>query len=133
MELEPYDSSRISLHGEPVLLFAKVPTVLALVFHELATNAAKYGALSASNGRLTISWRVSGDRIAVEWTESGGPAVAEPKRRSFGSNLIERSLDGFGGSAKIEFAAAGLVCRLQFPKPKAPALVDSAARSTEIA
>jgi two-component sensor histidine kinase len=133
MELEPYDSSRISLQGEPVLLFAKVPTVLALVFHELATNAAKYGALSASNGRLTISWRTNDDRIAVEWAEGGGPAVAEPKRRSFGSNLIERSLDGFGGSAKIEFAPAGVVCRLQFPKPKAPAMADSAARKSEVA
>jgi two-component sensor histidine kinase len=133
MELEPYDSSRISLQGEPVLLFAKVPTVLALVFHELAINAAKYGALSASNGRLTVSWRASNDRIAVEWSESGGPAVSEPKRRSFGSNLIERSLDGFGGSAKIEFAPAGVVCRLQFPKPKAPAAADLAARKTEVA
>jgi hypothetical protein len=57
MELEPYGSARIALNGEPVLLFAKVPTVLALVFHELATNAAKYGALSSPTGQLAISWR----------------------------------------------------------------------------
>jgi two-component sensor histidine kinase len=118
MELAPYGSSRISLHGEPVLLFAKVPTVLALVFHELATNAAKYGALSSPGGRLAITWRHSGENIAIDWVESGGPPVTAPSKRSFGSNLIERSLGGFGGTAKIEFAAAGVVCRMTLPKPQ---------------
>ena len=121
MEMEPYDSSRIALQGEPVALFAKLPTVLALVFHELATNAAKYGALSAPGGRLEVSWRVAGDEIAVEWVESGGPEVTVPKRRSFGSNLIERSLGGFGGSAKLEFAPGGVICRMALPKQNAPA------------
>jgi two-component sensor histidine kinase len=120
MELEPYGSARISLHGEPVLLFAKLPNVLALVFHELATNAAKYGALSVVGGHVIISWRASGDQIAVEWQEIGGPVVTAPVKRSFGSNLIERSLYGFAGSAKIEFAPGGVVCRIQFPKPKPP-------------
>ena len=133
MEMEPYDSSRISLHGEPVFFFAKVPTVLALVFHELATNAAKYGALSVDSGRLSVSWRTAGDDIAVEWTESGGPAVSVPTRRSFGSNLIERSLDGFGGSAKIEFAPGGVVCRMRLPKPKPPAIADETVRLSQSA
>jgi two-component sensor histidine kinase len=130
MELQPYGSAKISLDGEPVFLFAKVPTVLALVFHELATNAAKYGALSAPSGRLTISWRASGDHVAVDWMESGGPAVSAPTRRSFGSNLIERSLDGFGGSAKIEFTPGGVVCRMRIPKPKAPPVQESPARDS---
>jgi two-component sensor histidine kinase len=116
MEMEPYDSSRISLHGDPVPLFAKLPTVLALVFHELATNAAKYGALSAPGGRLAISWHAASDQTVIEWVESGGPEVTEPSRRSFGSNLIERSLGGFGGSAKIEFARSGVICRMILPK-----------------
>lgn len=120
MELEPYDSSRISLQGEPVTFFGKLPTVMALVFHELATNAAKYGALSMEGGRLEISWRASDDRIALDWVESGGPPVSEPSRRSFGSNLIERSLDSFGASAKLDFAPKGVICRMLFPKQKAP-------------
>jgi two-component sensor histidine kinase len=121
MELEPYGTGRINLQGEPVMLFAKIPTVLALMFHELATNAAKYGSLSSSEGRLTISWRKSGDQIAIDWVESGGPPVSPPSKRSFGSNLIERSLGGFGGDAKIEFAPTGVICRMQLPKPKPPA------------
>jgi two-component sensor histidine kinase len=116
MEMEPYDSSRISLHGDPVLLFAKVPTVLALIFHELATNAAKYGALSAPGGRLSISWRTAADQTEIEWVESGGPEVIVPTRRSFGSNLIERSLGVFGGAAKIEFVRSGVICRMTLPK-----------------
>ncbi|HEY5217513.1 MAG TPA: hybrid sensor histidine kinase/response regulator, partial [Pseudolabrys sp.] len=117
---------RISLQGVPIVFFGKLPSVLALVFHELATNAAKYGALSSHSGRLEISWRSSGDRIAVDWVESGGPAVAAPSRRSFGSKLIEGSLGPFGGSAKIEFAPTGVICRLLLPKPKA---ADAATRA----
>lgn len=120
MELEPYGPGRVALQGEPIAFFGKLPAVLALVFHELATNAAKYGALSDPNGRLAISWRTSGERIALDWVESGGPVVTAPSRRSFGSNLIERSLGGFGGSAKIEFAATGVICRMLLPKPSAP-------------
>jgi two-component sensor histidine kinase len=128
MELQPYGSARISMQGEPVLLFAKLPTILALVFHELATNAAKYGSLSSSEGRLDVSWREEGECIAMDWVERGGPPVSTPSKRSFGSNLIERSLDAFGGSAKIEFAPAGVICRMLLPKPKQsnePQSVDS--------
>jgi two-component sensor histidine kinase len=130
MELQPYDASRVSLHGEPVTFFGKLPTVLALVFHELATNAAKYGALSAQGGRLEISWWTSGERIALDWLESGGPPVSEPSRRGFGSNLIERSLDSFGASAKIEFAPKGVICRMLLPKQAAPDTPKAAAQQT---
>lgn len=128
MELEPYDSSRISLHGDTVLLFAKMPTVLALIFHELATNAAKYGALSAPGGRLAISWRTAAEQTEIEWVETGGPEVTIPTRRSFGSNLIERSLGGFGGTAIIEFARTGVICRMTVPKQSAPAGANAQAK-----
>jgi two-component sensor histidine kinase len=119
MELQPYGSERISIQGKPVHLFSKLPTVLALVFHELATNAAKYGSLSSVDGRLDVTWQEHGEQINVDWVEHGGPPVTVPSRRSFGSNLIERSLDGFGGSAKIEYAPAGVICRMRLPTPKA--------------
>ncbi len=126
MELEPYDSSRIVLNGEPIVFFRKLPAVLALMFHELATNAAKYGALSSRSGRIEICWRTESDQIVIDWTESGGPAVTAPTRRSFGSDLIERSLDAFGGSAKLEFAPQGVVCRMLLPKTDALGVVQTA-------
>jgi len=120
MELGPYGAANVAMRGEAIRLFAKLPAVLALVFHELATNAAKYGALSTPDGRLDISWGQAGDNVVVEWVESGGPPVSSPSRRGFGSNLIERSLEGFGGSAKIDFTPGGVVCRIRFPRSKAP-------------
>jgi two-component sensor histidine kinase len=127
MELGPYGSANVTMRGEAIRLFAKVPAVLALVFHELATNAAKYGALSTPGGRLDISWAHRGDDVVVEWVETGGPPVIAPSRRGFGSNLIERSLDGFGGSAKIDFAPAGVICRIRFPHtPARPAIAPDA-------
>ena len=128
MELKPYGSANVAMRGEPIQLFAKLPAVLALVFHELATNAAKYGALSTSEGRLDISWTQRGGEVVVEWVESGGPPVAEPSRRGFGSNLIERSLSGFGGSAKIDFALAGVRCHMRFPLVQAPDAADMEAK-----
>lgn len=120
LELTPYDLGRISMRGEPVQLRDKLAVVLALIVHELSTNAAKYGALSLPAGRVDISWRADGDHIALDWVESGGPAVTRPKQRSFGSKLIERSLDAFDGAATILYVPTGVVCRMRFIKPTAP-------------
>lgn len=131
LELEPYRAATVTLSGAPVALYDKLAVVLALVIHELATNAAKYGALSSPDGRIDIAWREQGDEVAIEWREAGGPPVTAPARRSFGSKLIERSLDSFGGAAKIEFAPTGVICRLTFPKQRfadtAPTARDSSA------
>jgi two-component sensor histidine kinase len=115
-ELTPYDVKRISFAGDAVELHGRVPVVLALVIHELSTNAAKYGALSVPSGRLDISWHSDGNEVSLKWVESGGPSVTAPTKYGFGSNLIERSLNVFGGSAKIVFAASGVVCSIRFPK-----------------
>ena len=119
MELAPYGSASVAMRGEPLMLHGKLPSVLSLIVHELATNAAKYGALSAPNGVIAIEWTERDGDIVVVWTESGGPDVVAPDKRSFGTNLIERSLDAFKGTARIEFARAGIVCRMRFPRPAA--------------
>lgn len=100
---------RVRLSGANVLLDPTAFTVLALVFHELLTNAAKYGALSDS-GAIAIAWRVDADgSLLIDWRESGGPAVTAPTRRGFGSTIIERSVPfELGGRAEIRYRLAGL-------------------------
>jgi two-component sensor histidine kinase len=89
--------------------------------HELATNSAKYGALSVEEGCVTINWRAGPNAIVIDWTETGGPKVTTPEKRSFGTNLIERSLDAFSGSARLDFAPQGVVCHIRLPREAAAA------------
>ncbi len=121
MELAPYGSASVTLRGGPLTLHGKLPSVLSLIVHELATNAAKYGALSAPHGVIDIDWAMDGDDVVVVWSERGGPAVRAPGKRGFGTSLIERSLGAFQGSARLEFASGGLICRLRFAKTSASA------------
>jgi two-component sensor histidine kinase len=90
---------------------------LSLVLHELATNAVKYGALGANEGKVEISWNVGVDavgarRMTLLWREQGGPPVAAPARTGFGSRLIRSALAGDNGEAKIDYRAEGLRCSL---------------------
>jgi PAS domain S-box-containing protein len=113
-ELGPYGGHRATLDGPDVDLSPAEALALGLIFHELATNAAKYGALSTAGGGLEIRWsETDGDRrrLDLQWREHGGPAVCAPTRRGFGSRLIERSLGALGEST-LEFAKDGLVCRI---------------------
>ncbi|MET0294297.1 MAG: PAS domain-containing protein [Phenylobacterium sp.] len=115
-ELAPHGEGRYELEGPDVRLTPSETLTLALVIHELATNAAKYGALSAAKGCVSVSWELAAAQLSLTWTERDGPAVTAPTRRGFGSRLIERSLQGeMRGAAVLEFAPAGLVCRLQTP------------------
>lgn len=118
-ELSPYggDGSRLSLSGPTVWLDARAFSVMALVLHELSTNAAKYGALSRLGGRLEVTWRIDPDGdCAVVWRETGGPEVVPSRRRGFGMALIERSVPyDLGGTSRLEFAPAGLVAHLCLP------------------
>jgi len=120
-ELRPYGlgDGRIDLAGPAVDLDAETTLAVGMVAHELATNAAKYGSLSQSEGRLSVRWSVDGTgRLRIDWAERGGPPVTAPSRSGFGSKLIERSLADLDGTAEFDFAATGLRVRLAFPIPR---------------
>jgi two-component sensor histidine kinase len=116
----PYGSGRIALEGQNVMVPPKVALTLAMVLHELATNAAKYGALSVPSGELTLSWHLkNGERerlLCLDWHEANGPTVAEPMRRGFGTRLIDRAISGeLEGRSVLQFAPAGVRCHMEIP------------------
>ena len=118
-ELTPYknEETEIILDGSAVWLDARAFSVMALMLHELSTNAAKYGALSRAGGNLSVSWSLdeSGACVIV-WKERGGPAVSPPATRGFGSVLIERSIPfDLGGESATEFKPEGLEARFKIP------------------
>jgi len=113
-------AERVVMRGEDVVLRPRAALTLAMTFHELITNAAKYGALSAPGGRVEMRWQiVEADgmpTLHVEWREQGGPPVAPPARRSFGTRLIESGVKAeLGGRVEIAFAREGLRCDLDIP------------------
>jgi PAS domain S-box-containing protein len=113
-------ANRIVLRGEDVVLRPRAVLTLAMAFHELTTNAAKYGALSVPGGRVEIAWRpVEEDGrtfLRIDWTEQNGPPVSPPSRRGFGSRLIEGSIAAeLGGSAHLDYAPEGLRCTMTMP------------------
>ena len=115
-ELSPYGAERVTLSGPEIQLSARLALALGMVFHELATNAAKYGALSEA-GQLRVAWSVEDTEILfLEWRETGGPSPKPPSRRGFGSRLIERSITGeLQGTVALDYDPAGLICRFTVP------------------
>ena len=114
----PFDDAQtpLDIDGPPVWLAPNGALTMALIFHELATNALKYGALSRAGGRVALTWTYDEATrdLTLAWTESGGPPVAPPTRRGFGSRLIERSLRGeLKGAATVDYRPGGLVCAMR--------------------
>jgi PAS domain S-box-containing protein len=109
----------LTIVGERLDLTPQTALMLAMILHELATNAAKYGSLSAPKGQLALSWTIADSgprRLRIDWAESGGPAVKEPERRGFGSRLVERGItQELKGSAQMTFDPAGLRCVMEIP------------------
>jgi two-component sensor histidine kinase len=115
-ELGPFGPDHYRLEGGDVDLTPTEVLALGLIVHELATNAAKYGALSNDGGRVTVSWTVKARTLSLTWCERDGPPVGPPTRRGFGSQLIERSVTTqLAGEASLDFAAGGLTCRIALP------------------
>lgn len=117
-ELEPYkgpDETRVSISGPDAALRADIAPIFALIVHELATNAAKYGALSG-DGRISVTLSETAAGVGFDWIERGGPRVAMPKERGFGSTLIEQAVPHeFGGKATLRFDPAGVSASLVLP------------------
>jgi PAS domain S-box-containing protein len=120
-ETEPLSAGRaIVARGPSLRLSPKAALSLALVIHELATNAVKYGALSTAEGKVDIRWEVDRaprePRLVLRWQESDGPAVAPARHRGFGSLLIERSIAyELDGSAEVDYRREGLICTIVAP------------------
>jgi two-component sensor histidine kinase len=119
-EFAPYATGNAELGGPNVVLKAAATEAVATVLHELTTNAAKYGAFSNRNGRVSLRWRwlQNGppDRLIIEWQESGGPPVVAPSQSGYGTSII-RELIPFelGGDVELAFASDGTRCRLEIP------------------
>ncbi len=112
-ELGPYGHVRFTLDGPPLLLPTKLAVSLALMFHELATNAAKYGAFSTPHGLLHVSWTATNDMLSIVWDESGGPMITAQGKPGFGTQLLNAGLRAFDGKAEIAFLGTGLHCIMQ--------------------
>mgnify|MGYP001545485884 CR=1 FL=1 len=111
---------RFVIEGPPVNLNPKRALALGMVFHELATNAARYGAFSSPDGQVRVQWRVAadGNSLRLSWRESGGPAIAAPGPKSFGLRLVEMGLAReISGAVELAFAPEGLTCSWEMTLP----------------
>jgi PAS domain S-box-containing protein len=117
-ELAPYAADNVEINGPSVTLKAEAAQAMAMVLHELTTNAAKYGAFSGRNGRVLLCWRWlrngSSGRLAIEWQEIGGPQVRPPSQRGYGTGVIGELIPfELGGAVALTFPGDGVRCRIE--------------------
>jgi two-component sensor histidine kinase/DNA-binding response OmpR family regulator len=119
-ELAPYQSgtaNRIAVSGQHIVLDPTTAQTLALALHELATNAAKYGALSHASGKLEVRWDFQADTVVINWRESSGPPTRVPRTTGFGTRIITSSVERqLGGKAAFDWCPEGLRCVLRVPR-----------------
>ncbi len=126
LRLGAVDETRVTTSGADLFVQAQLALHLSLVLHELGTNAIKYGALSGSEGRVSIDWSAAAGHLRLNWREHDGPTVMAPSRRGFGSILIERSIKAEGGEAVVSHASTGIVWKISVPLPEAHRTQDQA-------
>lgn len=127
------NEQRISWNGLQVTLEAQPALHLALVLHELGTNARKHGALTTPHGRVFVQWHVqahNGRNLQFSWREAGGPNVTPPLAQGFGSVLIENSLRAYGGEVIVTYAESGLECEINLPLPALQHPIGALARDS---
>jgi two-component sensor histidine kinase len=115
---EPYesqDAARFSITGPDLKIVSGSVIALAMTLNELCTNATKFGALSVPSGRIQIGWTVDGERLRLTWTETDGPPVHPPTRRSFGTRMIDTLGRQLGGDAHLTYEPTGFVYTLDVP------------------
>ncbi|MFC7399990.1 PAS domain S-box protein [Chelatococcus sp. GCM10030263] len=119
--LSPYSTSgNIAISGAPIIIPPRMALLLSMVFHELAANATKYGALTQAGGKVDFGWRTEqgddGRVLKIDWTESGGPPVKPNARRGFGLRLVEQGVSAeLNGKARLELLPSGAQCRIELP------------------
>ena len=115
--LKPFcREKRCSWQGPELKVPPRIAVTLTLALHELATNAQKYGALSEAGGAIEVNWEIDGGQLELQWTEVGGPPVAEPTTTGFGTRMLRRALVAeLSGTVDMEFNSDGLVCRIRAP------------------
>ena len=125
-ELAPYaKASNTSVEGPDVVMTAEATQVVAMVLHELVTNAAKYGALSTSNGKISVRWdrRLNGNpepELLIEWQEYGGPPAVIPAREGYGTSVIRNLIPyELGGTVDLAYASSGVRCKIEIPCERA--------------
>jgi PAS domain S-box-containing protein len=111
--LEAFSPAQTDVSGGDAEIPSRQTLALSMALHELATNAAKYGALSCPEGRVSVQWTLDDNKLQLEWREQGGPPVARPTRKGFGTRLLERLLmSELGGDIKLDYEPAGVRCRI---------------------
>jgi two-component sensor histidine kinase len=126
--VEPFDqgSGRFVIAGEDIGITSSSVIAFAMTLNELCTNTTKFGALTQPDGQVRIAWVADGDRLRFEWTESGGPPVSEPTRKSFGTRMMSSLGQQLKGEVELAYKPSGFVYTLDVPlealtvKPKAP-------------
>ena len=128
MALKPFGvangrAERFAISGDDLRLTPKATLALGIAFHELATNAVKYGAFSNDTGTVAIDWSQTtgsqGERLLIHWRETGGPPVTKPSHRGLGSKVLERGLaHELGGTVTLDYRSDGVVCTIDTPVPR---------------
>ena len=113
--LAPYRPGATSTEGPDILLEPRTAQTIGLTLHELATNAAKYGALTASSGTVTLRWNIENGALNMTWEEAGGPSIRSPITSGYGMRVIGGSAEQLGGEASFEWQPSGLRCSLVIP------------------